>query len=112
MINNNDDNYIPEVNTLEIKDIKKQLVKMLGKDKVLTDELDLMYYSYDSSFLTKLEPGKPAAVVLPTSTEEVQKVVVLHTKMTLPSFKGAGTGNRWLYCFQRWYCSGCLPGMK
>jgi len=28
--------------------LQKELVKMLGKDKVLYDELDLMYYSYDS----------------------------------------------------------------
>jgi len=81
------------VNTLEIKDIKIQLVKMLGKDKVLTDELDLMYYSYDSSFLTKMQPGKPAAVVLPASTEEVQKVArfAYENDITIVP-RGAGTG--------------------
>ena len=55
--------------------IKKDLIDLLGKDKVLTKELDLMYYSYDSSFLTKLEPKDPVAVVLPKSTEDVQKVM-------------------------------------
>ena len=53
-------------------DIKKELVKMLGQDKVLTNDLDLMYYSYDSSFLTKLQPVTPTAVVLPASTAEAK----------------------------------------
>lgn len=73
--------------------IKQELLKILGKEKVLTDELDLMYYSYDSSFLTKLRPAIPAAVVLPTSTAEVQKVVSLAFDNSINIIpRGAGTG--------------------
>lgn len=78
---------------MESSIIKKELVKMLGKDKVLTEELDLMYYSYDSSFLTKLNPCNPHAVVLPTSTEEVSKVVKFAYENDINIIpRGAGTG--------------------
>ena len=73
--------------------LQKKLVKMLGKDKVLYDELDLMYYSYDSSFLTKLEPGNPWAVVMPRSTEEVQQIMKLAFDNDIDIIpRGAGTG--------------------
>lgn len=78
---------------MQASDIKKELVKILGKDKVLTESLDLMYYSYDSSFLTKLEPMIPTAVVFPASTEEVQQVVKFaydHDINIVP--RGSGTG--------------------
>ena len=73
--------------------IKKDLVDMLGEDKVLIKELDLMYYSYDSSFLTKLEPKNPVAVVLPQSTEDVQKVMRYAYENGINVIpRGAGTG--------------------
>ena len=73
--------------------IKNELVKMLGRDKVLTEDLDLMYYSYDSSFLTKLEPANPTAVVLPRSTEDVSQVMRLAYENDIPVVpRGAGTG--------------------
>ncbi|MGR6835818.1 FAD-binding oxidoreductase [Syntrophomonas erecta] len=78
---------------MENAEIKKELVKILGKDKVLVDDLDLMYYSYDSSFLTKLEPGNPSAVVLPRSTEDVQKVMRFAFENSINVVpRGAGTG--------------------
>ncbi|MDD4802817.1 MAG: FAD-linked oxidase C-terminal domain-containing protein [Syntrophomonas sp.] len=55
--------------------IQKELTDMLGKDALLSEELDLMYYSYDSSFFTKLQPASPYAVVFPKSTEDVQKIM-------------------------------------
>ena len=73
--------------------IQKELLKMFGKDRMLSDELDLMYYSYDSSFLTKLETTSPYAVVFPRSTEEVQKIMQFaysHDINIVP--RGAGTG--------------------
>jgi len=73
--------------------IQKELLKMFGKDRILSDELDLMYYSYDSSFLTKLENTSPYAVVFPRSTEEVQQIVQFayaHDVNIVP--RGAGTG--------------------
>ncbi len=74
-------------------DIRKSLVQILGKENVLTEELDLMYYSYDSSFLTKLEPSAPTAVVLPKSTGDVQKVVSFAYENGINVVpRGAGTG--------------------
>lgn len=73
--------------------IQNELIKLLGKDRVLTRDLDLMYYSYDSSFFTKLKPADPYAVVFPKSTEEVQKIVKFaydHEINIIP--RGAGTG--------------------
>ncbi|MBC7075046.1 MAG: FAD-binding protein [Syntrophomonadaceae bacterium] len=73
--------------------IKKELIKILGEKKVLTDDLDLMYYSYDSSFLTRLEPSNPDAVVIPASTEDVQKTVRFAYENNINIIpRGAGTG--------------------
>ncbi|CFX44678.1 FAD-linked oxidase, C-terminal [Syntrophomonas zehnderi OL-4] len=73
--------------------IKDELAKILSKDKLLTEELDLMYYSYDSSFFTQMEPSVPQAVVFPTSTEEVQKVVRFAYENNINIIpRGAGTG--------------------
>lgn len=78
---------------MEKADIKNELIKMLGRDKVLTEDLDLMYYSYDSSFLTKLEPANPTAVVMPRSTEDVSQVMRLAYENDIPVVpRGAGTG--------------------
>lgn len=74
-------------------ELKKELIKILGPEKVLSDDLDLMYYSYDSSFLTKLKPLNPSAVVMPRSTEEVQAVMRLAYENGIPVVpRGAGTG--------------------
>ncbi|MEN6349210.1 MAG: FAD-binding oxidoreductase [Syntrophomonas sp.] len=73
--------------------IKKELIKLLGKDKVLSEDLDLMYYSYDSSFLTKLKPSDPFAVVMPKSTDDVQKVMRFAYENNINVVpRGAGTG--------------------
>ncbi|MDD2586155.1 MAG: FAD-linked oxidase C-terminal domain-containing protein [Syntrophomonadaceae bacterium] len=73
--------------------IKEELSKMLGQEKVLTENLDLMYYSYDSSFLTKLKPATPDAVVFPRSTEDVQQVMKFAWNNNINIIpRGAGTG--------------------
>ncbi|MDD3270224.1 MAG: FAD-binding oxidoreductase [Syntrophomonadaceae bacterium] len=78
---------------MDNKAIKAELLKMLGKEKVLTEDLDLMYYSYDSSFLTKLEPSNPYAVVMPRSTEDLQKIMrFAHENNINVIPRGAGTG--------------------
>lgn len=78
---------------MDIAAIKKELLGMLGAEKVLTEDLDLMYYSYDSSFLTKLEPKNPYAVVFPKSTEDVQQVMRFAYQNSIPIVpRGAGTG--------------------
>lgn len=66
---------------------------MLGTDNLLSDELDLMYYSYDSSFLTKLEPASPYAVVFPKSTDDVQQIMRFAYENNINVIpRGAGTG--------------------
>jgi glycolate oxidase len=73
--------------------LKDELISLIGKENVLSDHLDLLYYSYDSSFLTKLEPAVPDAVVFPKSTEDVQKIVKFcyENKINIVP-RGAGTG--------------------
>ncbi|NLW62918.1 MAG: FAD-binding oxidoreductase [Syntrophomonadaceae bacterium] len=78
---------------MERNALKSHLKNMLGPDKVLTEDLDLLYYSYDSSFLTKLQMVSPEAVVLPRSTEDVQKVMQFAYENRIPvTPRGAGTG--------------------
>ncbi len=78
---------------MERSALKHQLKNMLGTDKVLTEDIDLLYYSYDSSFLTKLQMVAPEAVVLPRSTEDVQKVMQFAFENRIPvTPRGAGTG--------------------
>ncbi|MGE5371138.1 MAG: FAD-binding oxidoreductase [Solirubrobacterales bacterium] len=78
---------------MEKAKIRENLVKLLGSDKVLIDDLDLMYYSYDSSFLTRMERAIPDAVVLPKSTEDVQAVMRFANENKIPvTPRGAGTG--------------------
>ncbi|NLV17455.1 MAG: FAD-binding oxidoreductase [Syntrophomonadaceae bacterium] len=78
---------------MERNAMKEHLKKMLGADQVLTEDLDLLYYSYDSSFLTKLQMSAPDTVVLPRSTEEVQKIMQFAYENRIPlTPRGAGTG--------------------
>ncbi|NLB51615.1 MAG: FAD-binding protein [Syntrophomonadaceae bacterium] len=78
---------------MDVQAVKNHLLSLLGKEKVLTEKLDLMYYSYDSSFLTKMNPESPWAVVLPESTADVQQLMKYayeHHINVVP--RGAGTG--------------------
>ncbi len=78
---------------MDISNLKRDLMGMLSQDKVLAEDLDLLYYSYDSSFLTKLHPSRPDAVVFPKSTDDVQKVVKYAYENGINIIpRGAGTG--------------------
>nr|WP_114638022.1 FAD-binding oxidoreductase [Desulfolucanica intricata] len=73
--------------------LKQKLLELLSPEQVLTDELDLKFYSYDSSFHAKLNRFFPEAVVFPRSTQEVSAVMRLayeHNISVTP--RGAGTG--------------------
>jgi len=73
--------------------LKQEMLKILQPEQVLADDLDLMYYSYDSSFLTKLERVYPDIVVLPRATEQVQRIVRFAYENNIPvTPRGAGTG--------------------
>ncbi len=66
----------------------RSLQKIVGRQYVLTQAADLLLYSYDASTAV----GKPDAVVLPGSTEEVARVVKLCAQHAIPFVpRGAGT---------------------
>ncbi len=66
----------------------KSLENLLGKDRFLTREEDLLGYSYDSSSLLRI----PSAVVLPKKKEEVVEILRLAQEYKVPVVsRGAGT---------------------
>jgi glycolate oxidase len=70
--------------------IIKELQQIMGKEAVLTSHEDLLSFSYDAS---PLEKHFPEAVVLPTSTEQVQALVRLAGREGLKLIpRGSGTG--------------------
>ncbi|ACV61877.1 D-lactate dehydrogenase (cytochrome) [Desulfofarcimen acetoxidans DSM 771] len=73
--------------------LTESLLKILSPEQVLSDEFDLKFYSYDSSFQAKLNRYFPDAVVFPRSTEEVAAVMRLAYEHGIPvTPRGAGTG--------------------
>ncbi len=67
----------------------RELKKLLGPAAVLHRPEDLLLYEYDGS----VEKGRPDAVVFPSSTEEVSRVVKLAAQHEIPIVgRGAGTG--------------------
>jgi glycolate oxidase len=69
--------------------IIRQLKSIVGEENVLTDEIDLLLYSYDASF----PESKPDVVVFPRSTEEVSRIMALASAEKIPVIpRGAGTG--------------------
>lgn len=71
----------------------KELERLLGPGRVISDPVDLMYYSYDSSFLARLNRFVPDAVVTPRSTQEVSSVMRFAYENRIPvTPRGAGTG--------------------
>ncbi len=71
------------------KSTLKRLIKIVGKDHVLSTPEDLATYSYDATF----EEGLPEVVVLPDSTEQVSQVLRLAYELKLPVItRGMGSG--------------------
>ncbi len=71
------------------RQIIRGLEAILGKSTVLHRPEDLLLYEYDGS----VEKGRPGAVVFPTSTEEVSRIVQLAAQHNVPIIgRGAGTG--------------------
>ncbi|GAW93499.1 D-lactate dehydrogenase [Calderihabitans maritimus] len=71
----------------------KDLVALIGPDKVISEELDLLCYSYDSSFKSRNHRFVPDAVVTPRSTEEVSKIMKYAYANNIPvTPRGAATG--------------------
>ncbi|MCF8012384.1 MAG: FAD-binding protein [Clostridiales bacterium] len=72
------------------KNVIDELVKVLGKDNVITQHEDLLCYSFDA---TPDMPQKlPEVVVTPGSTEKVAEVVKIAQKYNVPVYpRGSGT---------------------
>jgi glycolate oxidase len=70
--------------------IIRQIEEVVGKGNVLTEKADLLTYSYDA---TADMPGQlPDVVVMPVTTAEVQKIVLLAKANKLAIYpRGAGT---------------------
>ena len=79
----------------------EEMVKIVGTERVISTQLDLMYYSFDASFYTKQDTKLvPDVVVLPTSTEEVSKIMKFAYENSIPvTPRGAATGET----------GGCVP---
>lgn len=70
-----------------------ELKKILPAGRVLTGDLQRKIYSYDSSFMARFKNFLPDAVVLPRSTEEVSRVLLLASEKRIPVVpRGAGSG--------------------
>ena len=71
----------------------RDLGEVVSSDRILTDELDRLCYSYDSSFISRLHRFSPDAVVLPRSVEETVGVVKYASRKGIPIVpRGAGSG--------------------
>lgn len=65
-----------------------RLKDIVGEENVLFSEMDLTLYGYDAS----MERGRPDAVVLPGSTEEVSQIMTLAHEDKIPIVgRGSGT---------------------
>ncbi len=70
--------------------IVSKLKSVVGESNVLTSKVDLVSYSYDAT--ADLEKVMPDIVVLPNSTEEVQKIVNIANENNIAIYpRGSGT---------------------
>jgi len=81
------------------KSLLEKLSRLVGPDYVLTERSQLEGHSWDALSegrihpLRRPEPADPLCVVLPASTEEVQKVVLLANEEKVPIIPyGGGSG--------------------
>jgi glycolate oxidase len=73
---------------MEREKMIQALVKIVGKEDVMTSEMELQLYGYDASLVR----GRPDCIVMPSSTEEVSRVVKYAHENGIPVVaRGAGT---------------------
>src|SRR5215218_11501363 len=71
----------------------ERLIQIVGPEGVFHQPSDLIVYEYDGSVDGAVETARPAAVTLPTTTEQVAAIVKLAREAGLPVVpRGAGTG--------------------
>ena len=69
--------------------LEKKIIDIVGKDFVFIDKQDMVVYESDGTH----DKGMPDFVVLPGTTEEVSKLVVLANEFKIPIIaRGSGTG--------------------
>ncbi len=61
-----------------------ELVRRLGKERVLTHPAALLPYTYDASYNSEEHPGRPDCVVLPRGTEDVVAVMEVANRYRVP----------------------------
>jgi len=70
-----------------------ELRAIVGKEHVLTSDLDRFGYSYDSSPISLTPPNKPEIVVRPRSVEEVSRIMKIAYEQGIPvTPRGASSG--------------------
>src|SRR3954468_24591076 len=73
--------------------VVERLTQIVGPAGVFHRPSDLIVYEYDGSVDGAVETARPAAVTLPTTTEQVSAIVKLARQAGLPVVaRGAGTG--------------------
>ncbi len=73
---------------MEKEKMVKELNRLIGKESVLGTDMQIQLYEYDASLIR----SKPDCIVLPTSTEQVSKVVKFaHDNGIRVIARGAGT---------------------
>jgi FAD/FMN-containing dehydrogenase len=78
---------------MSIKDIKQDLINIVGSEWVSDNYEDLLPYSKDKLTVMGAVPSRmPDFVVMPKTTEQIQKIVVLANRSKMPVNQlGAGT---------------------
>ena len=73
--------------------LAERLCALLPADAVIDDPATLLPYAYDASFWSLRQRRMPDVVVVPTSTEQVARVVTFASETGTPIVaRGAGTG--------------------
>jgi glycolate oxidase len=71
----------------------ERLGRIVGPRSVFHETGDLLVYEYDGSVDGAVETARPAAVVLPTTPQQIAEIVKLANEANLPvTPRGAGTG--------------------
>lgn len=72
------------------REVIEDLIKVLGKENVLTEQEDLLTYAYDAT--AAMKHHKPGVVVSPLNTEQVAEVVKIANRYKVPVYpRGSGT---------------------
>lgn len=73
---------------MEKEKMIQELEKIVGKDDIMTSEMELQIYGYDASLIK----GKPNCIVIPESAEEISRVVRFAHQNGIPVVaRGSGT---------------------